>query len=110
MHALRACARLLALACSAAPAGSLAAPTPVVHTVVIEGMLFTPARLTVRQGDTIIWKNRDAFPHTATSEGKGFDSKDIGPERSWKMVANRRGSFPYLCTLHRTMRGTLRVR
>lgn len=68
------------------------------------------AELTVNAGDTIIWKNRDAFPHTATSEGKQFDSRDIAPGGSWKMVAKKRGTFAYICTLHRTMKGTLSVK
>lgn len=90
--------------------GALAAPHPVVHTVVIDGMSFVPAELTVNAGDTVVWKNKDPFPHTATSSEKGFDSKDIAPMRSWKFVASRRGAFPYLCTFHRTMKGTLTVK
>lgn len=83
---------------------------PRVHTVAIENMRFVPETLEVRQGDTVVWVNRDPFPHTATAEGKGFDSRSIAPERSWKYVARRRGDFPYLCTLHTTMRGKLTVR
>lgn len=98
---------LLALAL---PCAAHAAARPAVHTVVIEGMQFVPAELTVNAGDTVVWKNKDAFPHTATSSGKGFDSKAIAAGRSWKFVAAKRGAFPYLCTLHRTMKGALTVK
>jgi plastocyanin len=89
---------------------SSAAPKPVVHTVVIDQMQFSPATLEVNAGDTVIWKNKDPFPHTATSDGKGFDSGNILPEHAWKFVAKKRGSFTYFCTLHGPMKGRLIVK
>ncbi len=79
------------------------------HTVVIEGMKFVPESLTVSQGDKIIWFNKDFFPHTVTAE-KVFDSKEIKAAGSWIKVVKKKGSFPYLCTLHPTMKGRLIVR
>jgi plastocyanin len=83
------------------------APRPVTHTVVVEATSFEPDTLTVRAGDTVVWVNRDPFPHTATS--KVFDSKVIPADGSWKYVVRARGTVPYICTLHPTMKGTLRV-
>lgn len=84
---------------------------PAVHTVVIDGMQFTPANLEIRAGDTVIWKNKDPFPHTATVEsGAGFDSGEITAGGSWKFIASKRGTFSYVCTLHRTMKGQLVVK
>lgn len=85
----------------AAPEGVLAAPTT--HTVVIEGMEFSPKVLEVRAGDTVQWINKDPFPHDATSTGKGFKSVAIAPNASWKFVAGRKGSFPYACSIHPMM-------
>jgi plastocyanin len=104
--------RLLLAGCAlcGTSAGAVAAPAAKVHTVVIEGMRFIPAELSVNAGDTVNWKNKDAFPHTVTSEGKQFDSRDIAPGGSWKLVASRRGSIAYVCTLHKTMKGTLSVK
>jgi len=89
---------------------ALAAPKGAVHTVVIEAMQFSPSQLEVNAGDTVIWKNKDPFPHTATSEKNGFDSKTINAGQTWTFVAKQKGTFPYLCTLHQTMRGTLVVK
>jgi plastocyanin len=100
---------LLAGVIGASPVAAVAASHGAVHTVVIDGMLFIPAELKVKAGDTVIWKNKDAFPHTATSVARGFDSKPIASGGSWKFVATRRGTFAYLCTLHQTMKGTLTV-
>jgi plastocyanin len=87
---------------------ALAAPTT--HTVVIVAMKFEPESLTVKPGDTIVWINKDFFPHTATAEDRSFDSRDIGTNKSWKYVAKKDGTFPYICTLHPTMKGTLTVK
>ena len=84
-------------------------PKPVTHTVTIEGTGFQPAMLTVKAGDSVVWVNKDPFPHTAVSKDAGLDSKEIGAGASWKFVAATKGEFPYICTLHQTMKGVLRV-
>jgi plastocyanin len=78
-------------------------------TVVIEGVTFQPATLTVKQGDTVVWKNADLYAHTATAAG-AFDSNEIAPNGTWKFIAKHKGSFPYICTLHPSMKGTLVVK
>jgi plastocyanin len=80
------------------------------HTVVMEGVAFMPNVLTVAQGDTVVWVNKDAFPHTATAQDKSFDSKEIAAGKSWRFTAKKTGKFAYVCTLHPTMKGTLVVK
>jgi plastocyanin len=99
-------ALLLTLPCLAAAAQ----PAPRVHTVVIDGMQFIPQTIEVKPGDTVVWRNKDPFPHTATAAGGGPDSPAIAAGASWKFTAKKRGSYPYLCTLHRTMTGRLVVK
>jgi plastocyanin len=79
------------------------------HTVAIDAMAFTPAVLTLRPGERVTWTNHDPFPHTATADGGGFDSKEIAPAASFTYVAAKPGVYPYGCTLHPTMRATLVV-
>lgn len=79
------------------------------HTVVMDSTRFEPAELTVRAGDTIVWVNKDMFPHTATSKAGGFDSEMIAAGKSWTYTTKAKGTFPYTCTFHPTMNGTLRV-
>lgn len=90
--------------------GPAAAAPPKTHTVTIDASRFTPATLTVAPGDTVIWKNIDLFPHTATSSLGVFDSKEIQPGKTWKYVVPKKGLFAYICSLHPTMKGNLRVR
>ena len=88
---------------------AIEAAQPKTHTIEIKGMEFVPASLAVNSGDTVIWKNEDVVPHTATSTAKGFDSGGIEPGESWTYVAAKKGSFPYACSYHPTMKATLTV-
>jgi plastocyanin len=90
-------------------AGSAAPRQPQTHTVIIEGAAFSPASLTIAAGDTVQWLNKDPYPHTATSTGKGFDSGNIPADKSWKVTLEKRGEFPYVCSLHVTMKGVVKV-
>jgi plastocyanin len=79
------------------------------HTVTIEATAFAPAAVTVAPGDTILWVNKDPFPHTATSASGKFDSGTIEAGKSWKHVVRAKGKFDYTCTFHPTMKGVVRV-
>jgi len=87
-------------------AGAYAAPAK--HTVTIEAVKYDPPTLTVKQGDSVTWINKDPYPHTVTAAG-AFDSKDIGAEGKWTYVARKPGRYDYICTLHPNMKGTLVV-
>ena len=89
-------------------AGTSAYAAPSTHTLVIEGMKFVPETITVKRGDTIVWVNKDLFPHTATAQGI-FDSGELAPNQTWKYTVSKPGKFPYICTLHPTMKATLIV-
>lgn len=111
------CAALLpAAGLHGAPAARAAGKAATVHTVTIDGMRFIPQNLEVKAGDSVVWHNKDPFPHTATALTPGVanrggpDSPVIAAGASWTFKAVRPGSYPYLCTLHRTMTGTLVVK
>jgi len=79
------------------------------YTVLIKGFAFVPARLEVEVGDTVIWKNLDIVPHTATAK-KVFDSKKLDTGQSWSYLPTKRGNHPYTCLYHPTMAGELVVK
>ena len=62
------------------------------------------------QGDTVIWVNKDLFPHNATATDRSFQSSEIGPEGSWKFSADKKGEHAYACTLHPPMKAKLIVK
>jgi plastocyanin len=80
-----------------------------VHTVTIDGFGFAPPSLTVRQGDTIEWRNTDPVPHTATGKEAGLESGEIAAHGSYRFTAKMKGRFAYLCTLHPIMKGEIVV-
>ena len=85
-------------------------PKPVTHKVAIEATSFLPTAITVNAGDTIVWTNKDPFPHTVTSKAGGFDSGLMMPDKSWRYRPTKKGEFAYLCAYHPTMTATLRVK
>lgn len=86
----------------------MAARAAAPHTVVIDGTQYQPAAITVKKGETVTFVNRDPFPHTVTSAGK-FDSREIAANAKWSYRATTAGEFPFICTLHPNMKGTLKV-
>lgn len=107
MRVLAFCA---ACACALFAVGSLAADKPVVHTIVMDGTAFSPDTLTVKRGDTVVWVNKDPFPHTVTAVDGAFDSKSIDAGKSWKYIAKKPGEYRYICTFHQpTMKAVLKV-
>jgi plastocyanin len=77
---------------------------------------YVPAETAVKAGETVTWKNDDTAIHTATSgkdvtpDGK-FDTSFVSPGQSSKPIAmpNEPGEYPYFCTLHPWMIGTITV-
>lgn len=86
---------------------------PKVATVEIRDFKFEPATVTVHEGDTVEWKNDDSVPHTATEDiadkKPAFDSGNIETGASWRYVAQKKGTYNYICTLHPNMQATLIV-
>lgn len=80
------------------------------HTIVIEGMKFIPEVLEISAGDTVVWVNKDFFPHTATASNKRFDTGLIAASATWRHVMKKKGTSAYICTLHPTMKGSITVK
>ncbi len=77
---------------------------------------YVPTETAVKAGETVTWKNDDTAIHTATSgkdatpDGK-FDTSLVSPGQSSKPIAmpNEPGEYPYFCTLHPWMIGTITI-
>jgi plastocyanin len=79
------------------------------HAVAISGFSFSPANLTVTVGDTVTWTNSDAQAHTATADDASFDTGAISNGASGTVTFATAGTFPYHCSIHTTMTGTVTV-
>lgn len=88
-------------------------PPPTNHqpaTVSISGFTFTPRELTVAVGDTVVWTNADALPHTTAADSGAWSSPELRLGGRFTFVASSVGRFPYHCSAHPVMRATLVVR
>ncbi|MEZ5358554.1 MAG: cupredoxin family copper-binding protein [Candidatus Zixiibacteriota bacterium] len=81
------------------------------HNIDIAGFAFSPNNLTITVGDSVVWTNSDAAPHTATSDDAGatFDSGTLTTGMSWGMKFTTPGVIPYHCSIHPSMLATLTV-
>ena len=81
------------------------------NTVVIKNFAFGPATMVVAPGTKISVENDDRAPHTVTAVNKSFDTGTIsGGQRGEFTAPNTPGTYPYVCTIHPSMTGTLIVK
>jgi plastocyanin len=76
------------------------------HPVTLTGFTFRPDQLDVVTGDTVIWSNIDFVAHNVS--GGSFASGNFA-SGTFSHTFDTAGTFPYLCTLHSGMAGTIRV-
>ena len=77
--------------------------------VKIDNFVFNPQQITVHAGDTVTWVNHDDIPHTVTSKTLVFRSKALDTDDKFSFTFTAPGSFPYFCSLHPHMTGTIVV-
>jgi len=72
---------------------------------------FSPANITVKKGTVVTWTNNDSTTHTVTeSDGQsGPNSGSLAPGGNYSFTYNIVGTFPYHCTIHPEMIGTVTV-
>ena len=70
---------------------------------------FVPARLTVKAGTTVTWRNEDDIPHTVTSAARLFKSKALDTDDSFSFTFTEPGTYEYFCSLHPRMTATIVV-
>ena len=77
--------------------------------VVITDFEFTPATITVIQGDTVIWTNDGPTGHSATAVDGSFDTGIFPAGENREVTFDDPGTFAYICTPHPNMEGTVVV-
>jgi plastocyanin len=78
--------------------------------VTIADFSFSPATITIDQGDTVTWTNNGPTPHSATSPDGAFDTGIFPAGQTRSHTFNEAGTFAYICTPHPNMHGTVIVR
>ncbi|MGX7872268.1 cupredoxin domain-containing protein [Mesorhizobium sp. ORM6] len=75
--------------------------------VTIDKLVFSPATVEAKVGDTIEWVNKDVVAHTATA--KGSWEVMIPPKKSASLTLKAAGAVDYFCRFHPNMKGHLDV-
>jgi plastocyanin len=88
--------------------------TPGQNEIWMQNMTFVPNAKTISPGTTITWVNKDSFNHTVVSGTPGnpdgkFASSALGPNGTFPHTFNDVGTYPFYCSIHTSMTGTITV-
>jgi LPXTG-motif cell wall-anchored protein len=78
-------------------------------SVTIADFSFSPASLTINQGDTVTWVNNGPTPHSATANNGSFDTGILKAGQSASHTFGESGTFSYYCQPHPYMKATIVV-
>ena len=90
--------------------------TPAAQTVTIVSAArtlgaaaFTPNPATISAGAKLTWSNTDTATHDMVSDSGIWDSGRIAPADHFDFTFQSKGTFPYHCSIHSGMVGTIIV-
>jgi plastocyanin len=89
--------------------GATSAVAIVTGAATLGNRAYNPADVTVDVGSTVTWTNADREAHTTTSNQSGWNSGAIAPGAQFSFTYQTAGTFPYHCTIHPGMTGTVTV-
>ncbi len=76
--------------------------------VTIDKLVYEPAEVSAKVGDTVEWINKDALVHSATARNGDWDVM-IGPNKTVLLVLKKAGAVDYFCKFHPNMKGRVTV-
>ena len=77
------------------------------HKVVISDGAFSPANLTIKVHDQVQWNNKES--ENCQIKTEDWQSPPIRPEKNFTQAFPEPGTFPYSCSLHPEIKGTIIV-
>jgi plastocyanin len=103
-------AMMFAAANTQALQAAQSAQTPAAVEVKIDNFSFAPVEISVSVGTTVTWTNHDDIPHTVVSTDKVFKSKVLDTDDKYSYTFTKPGTYPYFCSVHPKMTGTVVVK
>jgi len=89
--------------------GSIAVPAQAATIqITITDLVFAPAEVSAKVGDTVEWVNKDVFAHTATARNGDFDVA-TPPKKTVTSVLRKAGTVEYYCRYHPNMKAVLKI-
>ena len=77
------------------------------HKIVISDGAFSPANLTIKVHDQVQWNNKES--ENCQIKTEDWQSPPIRPGKNFTQAFNEPGNFPYSCSLHPEIKGTIIV-
>jgi plastocyanin len=69
------------------------------NQVTITNYKFEPKKLTVTEGDSVTWTNKEGV-HTVKSDTDAFISKTLKAGENFSYQFTKAGAYPYHCSFH----------
>ena len=89
--------------------GMMAAPAHAATIqITLDNMVFAPAEVSAKVGDTVEWINKDVLAHSATARNGDFDVI-TPPKKTVTSVLKKAGAVEYYCRFHPNMKAVLRI-
>lgn len=97
---------LTALAVMVWPATEASAAT---HAITIKNYAYGSGSMSISQGDTVTWTNKDSVPHdvVVTNGPVKFRSPMLTEGKSWSYTFSQPGTYSYTCSVHPDMNATV---
>ena len=77
--------------------------------VIMTNRSYQPQSLTVKVGTTVTWVNQDAPQHDVVADNGEFKSTLFDKGGSFSFTFTKAGTYPYHCSIHPGMVGTVVV-
>ena len=92
------------------PATSISATVSIpVGAASLGSRAYVASPVTIAPGGTVRWTNDDTIAHTTTSNSAVWNSGNVSPGGHFDVTFPAAGTFPYHCTIHPGMIGTVVV-
>ena len=75
----------------------------------MKGFAFSPKEATVKVGTKVTWTNMDSVGHDVKAADGSWGSDTMNQNQTFSKVFDKVGTFPYVCTFHSGMTGTITV-
>ena len=95
--------------------------SPAAHIAATDQLTFVASTVTVHVGQVIQWTNTGSVAHTVTFDGHWGQTSGVpmepyltvptlAPGATWEVKFTQAGTYPYRCTIHQGMQGTIIVK
>ena len=68
--------------------------------VLTDNFAFGPGVMSIQQGSTVVWINKETAKHTVTADNELFNSETLSVGESYSFEFNETGTFAYFCKFH----------